>query len=656
MSQPTSGSSLPPSSSTPVIGMFDMARFEQLKAIGHLPSPKGSAIAIIRMTQREDLSIHELTQVVRTDPAFVGRLIKSANSAKTTIRRPIVSIHDALTLLGIPAVRTLALSFSLLSGYRSGNCRNFDYQHYWSQALVRAVAMQALALRLPMCTPDEAFSIGLLADIGALALATTFPDDYSRILGQAQVDRAVSLTGLERAAFAMTTPELSMAMLMDWGFPRTFAETVYHHVDLDHSGFVEGSRQDMIIQALALSSHIAAVCLAMDTERRAMMPQLFLLGSRLSIDAESLTSLCDRIAIEWGDWGALLNVSASPVPPFSDLSRAPDAPAMVGESEESGHRMRILVVDDDGSMRAMLNALLGNAGHEVFEASNGQQGFEMALELNPHLMIVDWTMPEMTGVELTRALRQTRIGRGIYVLILTGHEDDESLVEAFESGVDDFMNKPLKSRILQARLRAGQRVVQLQSEIERDREDIRKFAAELAVTNRRLQEVALTDTLTGCPNRRYAMERIKQEWLMSERTKRPLSCIVADIDHFKAINDTYGHDVGDAVLQQMAAALKTGLRVQDVVCRIGGDEFMVICPDTDMAAVLLCGERIRNAVEAATIQCGEAKIKGSISVGVAIRTPAVADPDALIKIATQGVHLVKQRGRNHVAATQAEAG
>ena len=646
---------LAPSSPTPVIGMFDMARFEQLKATGDLPSPKGSALAIIRLTQRDDLSISELTHVVRTDPAFVGRLIKTANSAQANTRRPIVSIHDALTVLGIPAVRTLALSFSLLSGYRSGNCRNFDYQRYWSQSLVRAVAMQALALRLRMCTPDEAFSVGLLCDVGELALATTFPDDYSRILGQFQVDNSVSVIELERAAFAMTAGELSTAMLMDWGFPKTFTEPVYHHDDPDHSGFVEGSRQDLIAHSLVLSKHVADVCLAADSERRSMMPMLFLLGSRLSIEADSLTGLCDRIASEWGDWGALLNVSASRVPPFDELSRPPDAPAMSGVIEEGGHRMRILVVDDDGSMRAMLKALLGANGHEVFEASNGQQGFEMALDLRPHLMIVDWMMPEMTGIELTRALRQTKIGRSIYVLILTGLEDDEKLVEAFESGVDDFMSKPLKPRILQARLRAGHRVVQLQNEIERDREEIRKFAAELAVTNRRLQEVALTDSLTGFPNRRYAMERIAQEWSAGDRTKRPLSCMMVDVDNFKTINDTYGHDVGDSVLKQAAAALKTGLRTQDVVCRIGGDEFLVICPDTDVAAVLLCGERLRSSVEAVAIDSGVVQLKGSISVGVATRTPNLADVDALIKTADQGVYLAKQRGRNCVASVQAES-
>lgn len=611
-------------------------------------------MAIIRLAQKETTSLNELAQAVRTDPAFVGRLIKAANSVQPVGRRPVVAIHDALTILGIPAVRTLALGFSLLSGYRSGNCRNFDYPRYWSHSLVCAVAMQALALRLRMCTPDEAFSLGLLARVGELALATTFPDLYSRILGQCQVDASIALLDLEREAFVMTHPELTMAMLMDWGFPKIFTEPVYHHENPDHSGFADGSRQDLIARALELSQYIGDICIAADAERRAMMPALFMLGGRLSIEAESLTALCDRIAAEWAEWGTLLNIDACAVPPFDELSRPPEAPAMGAWSQDDpvGHRLRILVVDDDTTMRALLKALLAQGGHEVFEASNGQQGFEMALDLRPHLMVVDWVMPEMSGIELTRALRQTKIGRSIYVLILTGIEDEEKLVEAFESGVDDFMSKPLKPRVLAARLRAGQRVVQLQQEIERDREEIRKFAAELAVTNRRLQEAALTDALTGFPNRRYAMERITQEWSAGSRSPRPLSCLMIDVDAFKTINDTYGHDIGDSVLKQTAEALKSGLRTPDVVCRVGGDEFLVICPDTDLAAALLCGERVRSAVERVAIETGQVQLKGSISVGVATRDAGMANIDALIKAADQGMYVAKQRGRNCVASVQ----
>jgi PleD family two-component response regulator len=161
--------------------------------------------------------------------------------------------------------------------------------------------------------------------------------------------------------------------------------------------------------------------------------------------------------------------------------------------------MRVLIVDDDASMRALVRKVLETVGHQVLEAGDGRVGMEMALEFQPQLMIVDWVMPEISGLELTRALRQTKIGRGIYILVMTGLEDDDRLIEAFENGVDDFMSKPINPRVLAARLRAGQRVIRLQQELDRDREEIRRFAAELAVSNRRLQEVALTDSSPAFP-------------------------------------------------------------------------------------------------------------------------------------------------------------
>jgi diguanylate cyclase (GGDEF)-like protein len=340
-------------------------------------------------------------------------------------------------------------------------------------------------------------------------------------------------------------------------------------------------------------------------------------------------------------------VESAELPPFEELSLPPKS-----VSPGTGERVRMMVVDDDAAMRALIGKLLRNAGHEVFEAVNGRQGFEMALDLRPQIMVVDWMMPEMDGIEMTRALRQTKIGRGIYIIILTSFEEDERLVQAFESGVDDFIGKPVNPRVLAARLHGGQRVVQLQQEIERDREEIRRFAAELAVSNRRLQEAALTDPLTLLPNRRFAVDRFQQEWAASARNGRPLACLVIDIDDFKKINDTYGHDVGDMVLQDVVASLKKGLRAQDTLARMGGDEFMLICPDTSLEAGMQCGERLRQLVAESRINAGMADIRGSISVGVAVREREMPTPDALIKRADQGVYLAKQGGRNCVASPQ----
>lgn len=635
----------------------ELSKFEQMKANGELPSPKGAALAIVRLTQRDDVSLADLASAIKADPAFVGRLIKSANGASAGLRRPVASIQEALTVLGLPAVRGLALGFSLISSHRSGNCRNFDYGQYWSRSLVRALALQAIVLRTHHLAAEEAFCLDLLSNIGDLALATLYPEEFSRILAETESSPRTVQLSRERAAFVLDSNALTAAMLRDWGMPPPFVAVVGFADRPENAAFAEGSRQSNMLQSLLLASYIADVCMAHESARRSMVPQLYMLGSRLSLDSETITQLCDQVVANWHEWGALLSVDAAVLPPFEELSKPPAPPKVVSavdpeQEMPEQHNMRILVVDDDASMRAVLAALLSRAGHEVFVASNGRQAFEMALDLRPQIMIADWMMPEMDGIELTVALRQTRIGRAVYIILLTGLEDDTRLVEAFEAGADDFISKPLKPRVLEARLRAGQRVVLLQQEIERDRTDIQRFAAELAVTNRRLQEMAQTDSLTGMPNRRYAMDRLQQEWAESVRTGRSLACLVVDLDGFKGINDNNGHDIGDAALRLASTAMKNALRANDVVCRTGGDEFLAICPDTALDAALVCAERVRAAVAAARIPLPGGELGMTVSIGVAVREADMANPDALVKVADQGVYQAKAEGRDRYVAVQ----
>jgi two-component system, cell cycle response regulator len=631
---------------------LDIGKFEQLKATGELPSPKGPALAIIRLTQKEGASLADLAQAIKPDPAFVGRLIKAANSARFSPARPIVSIQNALALLGLPAVRSLALAFSLISDYRSGRCRNFDYQRFWSHSVVCAAALQALTLRTGAAPAEEAFSVGLLARVGSLAMATMFPDQYSALLGQLSSGNGTRLSELERCTFVMTHSELTTAMLLDWGLPKIFAESTLYHEFPDQAPFAEGSRRHALVWSLSLAQGIADACLAPESERRAIMPRLFILGSKLSLGADEVNVLCNKVVQEWLEWGGMLGLPTESLPPFEDLSQVSRMNGNGTDGDKDSRGLRVLVVDDDPAIRTVLRTLLAKAGHEVFEAANGQQGLEMAIEVAPQLMILDWIMPEMDGLEVTRALRQTKIGRSIYVLVLTSLEDDEDLIKAFEAGIDDFMSKPLRSRVLAARLRAGQRVVRLQEEIERDREDIRRFATELALTNSRLQEAAMTDFLTGFPNRRYAMERIEQEWAAATRSNRPLACLIIDLDEFKRINDAHGHDVGDVVLRQASMALKRGLRAHDVVSRTGGDEFLVICPDTTLKAATACAERVRKSVASTTVVAGNVELHPSISVGVAVRDESMPVVDALIKCADRSLYLAKERGRNRIGALQ----
>ncbi len=630
--------------------MVNLSIFEQLNATADLPSPKGPALAIIRLTQRPEVSLSELAHAIRADPAFSARLIKAANGVNARGNRPVVAIRNALTVLGVPAVRTLALGFSLLSSYRGGSCKMFNYSHFWSHSLLCAIALQTLASATHDSQPEEAFSVGLLARIGELALASIFPGRYSDLLKRLAEDPDSRLLDLEQAEFLLTHNALAAAMMRSWGMPEAYSSAMGFFETLSAVDFQEGSRQFKLTHLLALADHIADICLAPETNRYAQMSDLVLLGAKLSFDVDGLIAICDQVALEWLAWGSLLDVEAFKMPPFEEFVVSVAAPEVTAEASlpdsATASRMRVLMVDDDPFSRLILCKTLAEDGHEVFEAVNGREGFEMALELRPDLMIVDWLMPEMDGISLTRALRQTKIGRSVYILILTAMADEASLIEAFESGVNDFMSKPLEPRVLSARLQAAKRVVKLQDEVERDSREIRRFAAELALTNRRLQEVAMTDMLTGFPNRRHALERIEQEWAAAIRSKRPLAAMVIDIDEFKRINDAHGHDVGDAVLRDVAAALKSALRLQDMVCRFGGDEFLVICPDTTREAALACAERMRLAVESSAF--GGA----TVSVGLAVRDEAMPDFDVLIKRADQGAFVAKERGRNCVVCVQ----
>ncbi len=631
---------------------MDISRFEKLKASGNLPSPKGVALAIMRLTQKEDASMAELARIIKSDPAFVGRLIKAANSVNANPGRPVVSVQEALVVLGMPAVRNLALGFSLLSQYKNGACKGFDYESFWTASLACGIALQALTLRTRVAQAEEAFSVGLLARVGELALATVYPEEYGGIMRSAAKSPGADLTGLEAERFALNHRQLTVAMLADWGLPRIFCDIVAGHETPEDGRYSEGSREYLLVQSLALSRQIAEICIAAEATRPGCLPRLFLLGKRLSIDEEDLAPLCDAIVREWQGWAAILSVSAPAVPAFEELAKAHSAADATAAPAEAPARLRVLVVDDERSMRMAVRAMLEEAGYEVFEAADGQEGLRMALETLPHMVVTDRIMPALDGMAMTRALRETRVGKAMYVLMLTTQGEEDDLVEGFEIGVDDYLPKPLRQRLLIARLQAGERIVRLHQETERDREELRRFAAELAVTNRRLQEAALTDVLTGSPNRRYAMERIQQEWAASVRSQRPLACMVIDLDQFKQVNDANGHDVGDVYLKETVVTMRGALRAQDVVCRTGGDEFLVICPDTPLQAALACAERIRAAVERSVVSAGALQLKVSLSIGVAVRSDGMVNPDGLIKLADEGLYLAKKKGRNRVVSVQ----
>jgi len=322
---------------------------------------------------------------------------------------------------------------------------------------------------------------------------------------------------------------------------------------------------------------------------------------------------------------------------------------------------RVLVVDDDPFVCQLLERLLGTEHYEVRTAADGHEALRLILDDAPAFVITDWEMPGMNGLDLCRAIRAHEGIGFIYTIVMTAHSDQDRLVEAFEAGADDFLAKPFNRRELIARLRAGQRIVTLESDLARQRRELVKYNVEMELANRRLAVVndklnhmAATDALTGLANRRAAIERMQELFALAQRHAQPFSCILLDIDHFKKFNDTYGHDVGDLVLKDTAGSLLRQARSGEVVSRIGGEEFLILCPASASAQAALGAERHRKHIETAAVSTPAGRLKLTISLGVAEYNPLMKGPDELLKAADDALYAAKRGGRNCVVVSGEE--
>jgi two-component system cell cycle response regulator len=623
-----------------------MKRIEQLKLSGQLPSPKGVALAVLELCQRENVTLGEIAHVVQTDPALSGRLIKLTNTA-SQIARPVVSVQEAVVRLGMNTVRQLALGFSLLDQYRAGSCETFDYQAYWSHSLLMGLAMQALGARVRVGATDELFICGLLAQVGKLVLATVYPNEYNTVLIAHRADPSQPLVVHERVHLETDHTELGIAMMVDWGIPRVFTGPVAHYEEANPPSPPQDSRSSSLDLMLRLSHSLADLGLAEADVRPELAREWINLATRLDIPLEASGGFIDEVIASWRDWGVLLKIPTMSLPPISEISQSQT------EVVRDESPLRIMVADGNPVTRHKIMALLvDECGHYVYPADNGNTALALAMEVLPHVIIAHHNLPKLSGPELCQALRATDEGRRMHILLMADDEDTEHLTRAYEVGADGYAPSTIGAMGLRARLFAAQRLVQMQNAWAKDRAQLRQTAAELAVANRRLANAALTDLLTGLPNRRSAMDQLEQAWSAASRSDSPLSVMVIDIDHFKHINDTYGHATGDIVLREVAETLRASARREDSVCRIGGEEFLVICPGTGLKSALQSAERLRATLEAKRIAIGRTEQTVTASIGVATRTPETADIDVLVSAADQALYMAKNAGRNQTCVQQ----
>ncbi len=650
---------------------MNIETFEELRLSGNLPSPAGVGMRILELTRNEDYSAEDMGLAIMADSSLTGRILQLANSAANAGSEPVTTVEEAIMRLGGNMVRNLALAFSLVSERTTGSCKAFDYDSYWSSSLARAVVAQTLASRIGLLKPEEAYICGLIGDVGRLALASVYSDAYSALLADHGVSPLDELLPKEMSRFKINHPQIGSLMLQDWGLPDLFSEASFEYAGCRSLERME--KVESLSDVLRLAYWVGEALVADEDSHpflwKTIGVELEFARKLLKMDQSAFISFGNSCAKQWVNWGDSLDVATgngqnlnevfrliegaaeaqldqvqADIPSESPAAKGPRSLDQVANSEID--QIRLMVVGDGAIEQVKACSMLSQHPFVVHFKSDGKAGLRETLRWGADIVLADQDCSSMDGIELCSSLRKNSQGESLYLMVLGGEATESKAVQAFAAGADDYIDMPTNEALLFARVKAGLRVCALHRRVEKDKATVMSQVQELGVLTRKLRATALTDALTNLPNRRYAMKRLGSEWASVKRTGRDISLVMLDVDFFKKVNDTYGHDVGDEVLKETAEVMRQAVRTSDEACRIGGEEFLVICKNTNEFAAMVVAERIRVALENHVTEFGSYKGSVTASMGVASFCSGSMAPSELLKRADEAVYAAKHQGRN----------
>lgn len=485
-----------------------------------IPTLPKLAVKILDAVKDEDSSLERLATVVSSDPALVAKVLKVANSSLYGVRTRVGSIKQAIAMLGLNALKNIALSFVIVESLQGAGERQFGFELYWKRALTAAVAANLTARCLKQA-PDEAFVCGLLQDIGIIILYMARPDDYSRIFDERKIT-GLSIAALEKKLLGCDHQEIGAGVLERWGLPPSISEPIrYHH----HDGQAPAQYQ-MQTRIVQLADCMAAVY---HGPRNAQTLQVIktMLQDSSGIGAETAQGLLDAVAQESSEMISFFDFPGEPMKPVSRL--------------------------------------LQEANEELSK-----------LNLTYEYLALQYQWEKEQAMELAQALK---------------------------------------------------------------------------AANEKLRSMAFRDELTGIFNQRQFLASLDHEFGRALRYQRPLALVLLDIDHFKQINDSFGHRCGDTLLRILSAALENVMRRTDLLARYGGDEFAIICPETNLQAAAVMAEQIRTMVEQLLIPLRKKPVRVTVSAGVAEYAPGCEAKAAreIFDAADRALYRSKMHGRNRVS-------
>jgi two-component system cell cycle response regulator len=298
-------------------------------------------------------------------------------------------------------------------------------------------------------------------------------------------------------------------------------------------------------------------------------------------------------------------------------------------------RLKLLIADDSAFCRKLAEAALSAQEFYMFFATTGREAIETVIEQRPDLIITDWMMPDLTGVELCKRVREEFKEFYTYIILLTSMTDKRELAAGLAAGADDYLTKPFAPEELRARLGVGCRVIEFHRVIE--------------AKARLLEELALSDPLTGLPNRRAIDTWVNTEVAAAIRHQFTLWAVMADLDQFKQLNDAFGHNAGDIVLKKFAAIVKNNCRRSNMCARIGGEEFLVVLTHTDLVGATIAIERIRESLAREVFKFGNHDVVVTASFGIARLKRGSETFIQLVSRADEALYCAKRLGRNRIS-------
>jgi len=491
-----------------------------LKDVKTLPSLPAIAVRIIQEVKKDKSSITELAAIISYDPALSAKILKIANSSFYALPYKVESIERAVNVLGLEALKNIALSFVIVKGLKKNSVDRFDHEFFWKRSITAAVCSEMLSARMGMQREDT-FVTPLLMDMGLIIMYMSQPDEYLKVFDEKKTAK-MALDEAERKVFGFDHQEVGSAMLKEWGLSEDIHVPIaYHH----KTGECPPDHRDMA-EVLKMSD-IASSVYHSDKSTEKLMEIQELLQKKLDISEEEAGTFIDEVAEKTIEILATFEIDAGDMKPYS----------------------------------------------QILQEANEELG---------------------------------------------------KLNLSYE---------------------------QLVMELKKEKDKVDAMATELKSANEKLRGLAFQDGLTGLYNRRYFEEQLEKELDRVNRYSRILSLIMIDIDHFKNINDTYGHPQGDIILSTVADVFNKSIRHPDTAARYGGEEFVVILPETNVQGAVVLAERLREAVEKLEINADTKIIKITISLGV---TEYKAEkgrksPTEVIDTADKALYHSKETGRNKLS-------